>query len=158
VTLSLGVQRDEDLGLTQAVVGLAVPLPLFDRNHGNLVTAAARTAEARDDQLALRNRLRSEAYAARERLVAARSDAQALLVDVLPGARMVYEAAITGFKLGKFSFLEVLDAQRTLIDAQSRHVEAVAAAHQAAADIQRLIGTSDTPATSSASAPEEHRQ
>lgn len=42
--MSVGVQRDEDLGLTQAVVGFAVPLPLFDRNRGNQFTAAARTA------------------------------------------------------------------------------------------------------------------
>lgn len=157
VTLSLGVQRDEDLGLTQAVVGFAVPLPLFDRNHGNLVTAAARTAAARDEQLALRNRLRSETYAARERLAAACGEAQSLATDVLPVARMVNDTAIAGFRLGKFSFLDVLDAQRTLFDAQARQVEAMAAAHQAAADIQRLIGNSATPATSSASAPEEQR-
>lgn len=157
VTLSVGVQRDEDLGLTQAVVGFAVPLPLFDRNRGNQFTAAARTAAARDDQLALRIRLRTETYAARERLASAHSDVQALTDDVLPGARLVYDTAIAGFRLGKFSFLDVLDAQRTLFDAQSRQIQAMAAAHQAAADIQSLIGSTNMPAAALISTPEEFR-
>lgn len=157
VTLSVGVQRDEDLGLTQAVVGFAVPLPLFDRNRGNQFTAAARIAAARDDQLALRNRLRSETYAARERLAAARNEAQSMTDEVLPGARLVYDTALAGFRLGKFSFLDVLDAQRTLIDAQSRQVEAMAAAHQAVTDIQSLIGSADTTAAALEPTVEETR-
>ena len=77
--------------------------------------------------------------------------------DVLPGARLVYDTALAGFRLGKFSFLDVLDAQRTLIDAQSRQVEAMAAAHQAVTDIQSLIGSADTTAAALEPTVEETR-
>jgi cobalt-zinc-cadmium efflux system outer membrane protein len=45
-----------------------------------------------------------------------------------------------GYELGKFSFLDVLDAQRTLFQGQS-YVRALAGAHAARADIGRLVGT-----------------
>ncbi|WP_160313191.1 TolC family protein, partial [Burkholderia cenocepacia] len=46
-----------------------------------------------------------------------------------------------GYELGKFSFLDVLDAQRTLFQGQSQYVRALAGAHAARADIGRLVGT-----------------
>ncbi len=36
VTVSLGAQRNQELGgLTQAIIGLSIPIPLFDKNQGN---------------------------------------------------------------------------------------------------------------------------
>jgi cobalt-zinc-cadmium efflux system outer membrane protein len=60
--------------------------------------------------------------------------------DILPEVEVVYDAALTGFRHGKFGILDVLDAQRTLLDARARRVQAVAAAHLAATDLQRLFG------------------
>nr|WP_272875854.1 TolC family protein [Stutzerimonas stutzeri] len=39
---------------------------------------------------------------------------------MLPSAQSAYEAASKGFELGKFTFLDVLDAQRTLFQARSQ--------------------------------------
>ncbi|POM16119.1 Cobalt-zinc-cadmium resistance protein CzcC [Burkholderia cepacia] len=50
-----------------------------------------------------------------------------------------------GYELGKFSFLDVLDAQRTLFQGQSQYVRALADAHTARADIGRLVGTPLAP-------------
>ena len=38
-----------------------------------------------------------------------------LRTDIVPGAQSAYAAATTGFENGKFGFLDVLDAQRTLL-------------------------------------------
>ena len=46
-----------------------------------------------------------------------------------------------GFAFGKFGFLEVLDAQRTLFEVRSRYLLALTRAHQAYADLGRLTGT-----------------
>jgi cobalt-zinc-cadmium efflux system outer membrane protein len=43
--------------------------------------------------------------------------------------------------LGKFSFLDVLDAQRTLFQGQSQYVQALTDAHRAYADLSRLSGS-----------------
>ena len=54
-----------------------------------------------------------------------------------------YDAATKGYIMGKFSFLEVLDAQRTLFQAKSQYLRALAEAHRSAAEIERVLG--ETP-------------
>jgi len=74
------------------------------------------------------------------RLNAAVSELGILRSEILPGAQSAYEASAKGFELGKFSFLDVLDAQRTLFQAKTQYVRALAESHRAAADIERIIG------------------
>ena len=145
LTLSLGVKRDQELGRNQAVIGLALPLPVFDNNRGNLLEALRREDKARDELAATRTRLVSEALQAREQLDAARAEAKALQDDILPGAQSAYQASSKGFELGKFGFLDVLDAQRTLFQAKAQHLNALAQAHRAAAEIDKLLGDSAEP-------------
>jgi cobalt-zinc-cadmium efflux system outer membrane protein len=140
LTLSVGVKRDETLGRDQAVMGVSLPLPLFDRNQGNLAAALKREDQARDERAALRIRLESEAAQAWERLDSARSEAAALQGEVLPGARQALAAATKGVELGKFGFHDVLDAQRTQFQAEAQHLRALAAAHRARADLDRILG------------------
>ena len=140
LTLSLGVKRDNELGLNQAIVAIAIPLPVFDTRRGSLLEALRREDKSRDELAATKLRLSGEAMQARDRLEAARTEAQMLRDEVLPGAQSAYDAATKGFELGKFDFLEVLDAQRTLFAARAQYLRALAETHRAAADIDRLLG------------------
>ena len=142
VTVSVGARRARDNfeNRTQAIVAVSVPLPFFDTNRGNIQEALRRQDKARDEALGLQQRLRADAFIAQQRLTTAREQAQALQRDVLPGATEALVAATRGFELGKFSFLETLDAQRTLFQARAQYLRALAEAHGAAADIDRLIG------------------
>lgn len=140
MTVSLGAKRDQEFGRNQAVVGMTLPLPLFDRNQGNVLEALRREDKARDELAAARLQVESEAVQARERLVTSRTEAQALAAEVLPGAQSAFDAATKGFELGKFSFLEALDAQRTYLQARTQHLRALAEAQRAAADLNRILG------------------
>jgi cobalt-zinc-cadmium efflux system outer membrane protein len=140
VTVSLGAKRDPELGRNQAVIGMSIPLPLFDRNQGNVLEALRREDKARDELAVVRSQIESEAVQARERLVTSRTEAQDLAADVLPGAQSAFDAATRGFELGKFSFLEALDAQRTYLQARMQHLRALAEAQRAAADLNRILG------------------
>jgi cobalt-zinc-cadmium efflux system outer membrane protein len=141
ITVSLGAKRDQEQGRTQAVIGLSIPLPLFDRTEGNILEALKREDKARLELASTRVQLESEAIQARERLSSARAEAQSLAADVVPGAQSAYDAATKGFELGKFSFLEALDAQRTLLQARSQYLKALAEAHRANAELNRILGT-----------------
>ncbi|MCC2971587.1 TolC family protein [Massilia sp. IC2-476] len=148
VTVAVGSKREE--GHRQTVLGLSVPLPLFDRNQGSLLESLRRTDKARDELDAEASRLRAELYDAHARLSAALEEVALISTDVLPGAESAYRAASRGFELGKFSFLEVLDAQRTLFQSKNQYLLAVAESYRASADIDRLIGTiTPAPATTS---------
>lgn len=140
VTLTVGAKRDSAANNNMAVIGIAVPLPLFDRNQGSLLEAQRLADKAFEDYRALQ--LEQGAALAQEvaRLEAARTTVQSLRTDVLPGAQRAYDAARIGFDAGKFGFLDVLDAQRTLFQARAQYLAALSRAHQAAAGIDRILG------------------
>lgn len=140
VMVGVGARRSEELGRTQAVLTLSVPLPVFDTNRGAELEAIRRQDKARHEAHAAALRLQTEVTQAYEQLRGAVAEAQALQQEVLPGAQVAYDAAAKGFELGKFGFLDVLDAQRTLLEARDRHLRAVAQAHRATTDIDRLLG------------------
>ncbi|MNP70492.1 Cobalt-zinc-cadmium resistance protein CzcC precursor [compost metagenome] len=48
--------------------------------------------------------------------------------------------------MGKFAFLDVLDAQRTLIDSRGRYLQALAEATEAWASLERVYGDLSVPA------------
>ena len=139
LTLSVGSKRANDLGRTQAVIGFSLPLPLFDRNQGGVQEASARAAQAEDTLQATRLALAAELQQAGARLALANQSLQALQATVLPAAEQALDAARRGFEAGKFGLLDVLDAQRALIQARQRQLHQLAAAHQAAAVIDRIL-------------------
>jgi cobalt-zinc-cadmium efflux system outer membrane protein len=142
ITLSLGARRNEELGgITQAIIGLSIPIPLFDKNQGNWQSAKARETQSLDEKTALENQLNTEladAYLRRQVQVEA---AGTYSQEILLGAQSAYEAARKGFEFGKFSFLEVLDAQRTLFQAKTQYIQTLALARLAEADIQTILGS-----------------
>lgn len=142
LTVSLGTKRTEVTGRNEAatILGVSIPIPLFDRNQGKLREALLRTDKARDELSAAETRLSNELALAHERLNAAHQEVELLQRDILPGAQSAYNAASKGFELGKFSFLEVLDAQRTSFQAQSQYLRALTEAHRSAAEIERILG------------------
>lgn len=140
LTVSIGAKRSNELGLTQAVVGISMPIPLFDRNQGAVREASQRAQKAEDEFQAARVRTLSELQTASTQLNLARTSVQLLQSAALPAAQQAYEAASKGFEAGKFGFLDVIDAQRSLLQARSRYLSAISNAHQAATAIDRLLG------------------
>jgi len=140
LTVTLGTQRDDQIGHRQTVVGVSLPLPLFDRNQGRLAAALRRTDKARDELAAARIDTAAELTAAATRYATARAEAARLHDDLIPSAASAYDLTLRGFEAGKFAFLDVLDAQRTWFQVQSRHAGALLDAWRAYADIERLAG------------------
>lgn len=146
-TLSLGVKRATEVGRNQLVVGVSVPLPVLDSNRGNQLQALRLADQAEDELQATRIRLQTQLFEAREQLQASSQQARLLAGEVLPTARTAYELAARGFALGKFAYLDVLDAQRTWAAARSQYLEQLLATQRAAADIDRLLGAEPSDRT-----------
>ena len=143
ITVSVGSQRDEQAGRRQAVLGLSVPLPLFDRNEGRLRAALRRTDKARDELAAAQTDAAAALVSAYTRYEVAAAEVMLLRQDVIPQARTAYELTLKGFEYGKFPFLEVLDAQRTWFQAQSRLWNSMLDACHAYAEIERMAGAAE---------------
>ena len=140
LSVSVGAQHDSERDLDQAIIGVSVPIPLFDRNQGNLEAALRQSDQARDELMATKLRIATRLDQALGRFATARSELTFLERDILPGAQGAYDAVLKGFELGKFSFLDVLDAQRTLFSARSQQLDALREAHHAAAALGALLG------------------
>ncbi|MBO9548577.1 TolC family protein [Pseudomonas sp.] len=143
LTVSVGSQYSREDRERVNVVGLSMPLPLFDRNQGNVLAAARRADQARDLRNAVELRLRSETRSAVDQWRTAMQEVQAYDRTILPSAQQAVDTATRGFEMGKFAFLDVLDAQRTLIDARGLYLEALAAATDARAQVERIYGDLD---------------
>ena len=140
-TISGGYKRFEDVGAEAAVVGISIPLPFFDRNQGDIQAAKYQINRVETQREAAEtevNRALQEAYST---LQASYHEVQQLQDDVLPGAQSAFEGIQTGYRQGKFDYLEVLDAQRTLFTSRTRYIQALAEYNRAVAEIERLIGT-----------------
>lgn len=139
VTLGGGVRRYLITEDTTAVMNLSIPIPVFDRNQGNLQEAYQRLNKAKDERMTVDLLLRTELTRAYQALLAAENEIKLLHDEVLPGAKSAFEVANRGYELGRFSFLEMLDAQRALFQNRVLYVRALANYQRLINEIERLI-------------------
>jgi len=141
VTVNAGIRRyGHDIAHdTIALVGISIPLPLFDRNQGNLIAAQQRINRAIDEQAATDLQLKALLTQAYESLIAADAQIGKLRDEILPGAKETFRMASRGYELGRFGFLELLDAQRTLFQNQTLYLQALANYQRLINEVERLI-------------------
>lgn len=140
VTAGLGIrhfQASDDVAL---VFGVEIPVPLFDRNQGGRAAARAESSRARALARARRLEVKRALITAHADALAAYRNARSLQRDVLPQAEGAYQSTEDGYRKGLFRLVDVLDAQRTLFEARSEHVNALERYHSASAEIERLVG------------------
>ena len=138
LTLSAGYRRFTSAASNAFVVGASIPLP-FDRNRAGIQAAARRVNQAREAEQAARMRITTALAAAYRDLAAANDEAQTLAAEVLPGARSAFAAIEEGYRLGRFGYLDVLDAQRTLVAAEIQQLRAQASALKAVTLVERHV-------------------
>ena len=139
---SIGLQRFEEDGTDALAFGIGFPLPLFDRNQGNIAAAKHELARAEAARRAAESALAAELANAHGTLRSAHGRAQTLRSKVVPAMEEAFAAAREGYRKGKFGFLDMPDAQRGLFEARGALVDALSAYHAAVTTIQRLTATS----------------
>lgn len=147
VTATGGVRRFEQTDDSALVLGLALPIPAFDRNQGGVEEAIANLAGARQKHEAVRVKTVAALSEAVSALTTAHDEVNALKSEVLPAAQQAFEAVQQGYLQGKFDYLYVLDTQRTLFQTQARYIDSIEAYHKARADVEWLTGRSSSAAS-----------
>ena len=129
-------QDDDNTG----ILGLSLPLPVFDRNQGMIAAARHELAKAEELRGQVLTQVRARLAASHQRLQAVLASAALLKEDVLTGAQAVYETTRTAYREGRFGYLQLLEAQRTLLHAQSQALDAQIAVRLAWNDVDFAIG------------------
>ena len=96
VTVGGGVQRFEETDDSALVLGLGVPIPLFDRNQGGIREAVAELGKTRRQYEAAQVRTLAALSEAVSALAAAYDEVTILRNDVLPKAEQAFAAARGG--------------------------------------------------------------
>lgn len=132
-TVSAGVRRFEESNDEALVVGVSIPLPLRDRNQGNVAAAQARVRSAAAREAVAQSDYRQSVAEARAEYLAAEAKADTLEAESLPQAEEALWLAELGYREGKFELIEVLSAadardgvRRSLIDAREAQGRAAA--------------------------------
>ena len=139
---SLGVESSVYSGgdFRQATVGAKMTLPWFNNPvyRANTERALRQQAAAEKDAEALARRLRGEAVAAHTEAENADRQAATFSKEVIPRTQKAVESTQNAWISSKASILEVLDARRSLLNAQLEERRFVAA-HGAALEMLRSI-------------------
>ena len=140
LTVGAGVRQFREDDSTAFLVGISIPLPFFDRNQGKRFAALSGIAQAEAEGRQARLTLDESYRDAQNKLNAASEEALLLRSETMPAAEQAFRFAREGYVAGKFSFLEVLDAQRALFDAKAQLNEALRDFHLRQATVHRLSG------------------
>lgn len=128
-------------------VGVSVPLFASGRNRGALAAATADVKRAELERTAAEGRIAAELQRAYAGLHAFAREAAILRSDVLAGAERAFTTVQEGYRLGKFPYLDVLDASEVLLSARLQYTAALAELAQARIDVDRLLGKTSLPST-----------
>lgn len=141
VKAAVGYQQYQEDDSNALAFGIGVPLPLFDRNQGNVAAEQQRLRRAEAKRRAVATTLNAELAATYAELASAHNRVLALRSKVVPSMKDAFEAAQEGYRQGKFGFLDMLDAQRGLFEAQGALLDALASYHRAVNAMERMTGT-----------------
>ena len=158
VTLRGGVKYLAEPVDTTFLVGFSLPLAIRNRNEGAIREARARLSavelEWRDADVRLRERLRTRLAA----LSSAAREAATLKAGSLAGAQAAYDAVNEGYRQGKFRYLDVLDAGKTLLEVRMRFLDAIVELNLARADVERFVAQLPGEAPATRTAPADGRK
>lgn len=135
----IGVARDNETGDDIANVQVGIPLPIFNRNQGNLDMAAAEYHRSLSDverlQLSLQVRL-ANAFRDYQK---AKKQVEQYQQNILPKAKENLDLTNQGYRQQQFDFLRVLTARRTYFETNIKYIESLVDLRQSEVAISGLV-------------------
>ena len=139
INVGAGVKRHEDIDDFTFLFGFSMALPVFDRNQGGISAAKAEVSTQKSKNQAIVIAIKTDLSQNYEDFQAASAEVNSLQEQILPVAKETFEAINWGYQQGQFEFLDVLDAQRTLIELREQLVDSLQRYHDRRISIERLI-------------------
>jgi cobalt-zinc-cadmium efflux system outer membrane protein len=123
------------------VAGVSFPLKIFDRSQGDIAASDAQTEKSKVETTSVEVRLRAVVFGLYQEIVQAKDVAESMTREIVPRTEEAVALARTGFAQGLYSQLDLLDAQRTLVEVRREHIQAGTRYHRLVAEVEKLLGT-----------------
>ncbi len=141
INLFVGVRRINEIKTNTFLVGTSIPLPIFDRNQGIIEASQVEMENLEKEYEALENNLKQRLRSYILNLKTLFKSAEKLKSESLPIAEEAYKIIKQGNDVGRFTILDVLDAQRTLIEIENQYLNIVRNANKIIVAIETITNT-----------------
>ena len=139
VTVGAGYVRQNQNRSSDWVIAASIPVPLWNRNQGNILAAKAQVGEAVNQVGRVQNDLVGRLATAFAGYAASKQRAEKYKAAILPKAEATYQLSLKAYQGGQFEYLRVLQAQRSVAEARLEYVRSLGEAWRAASDIAGLM-------------------
>ncbi|MDB5340744.1 MAG: czcC 2 [Planctomycetaceae bacterium] len=141
LNLQLVAERDPVDKFSSLSTLISMPIPVYNRNQGNIYRAAAETresaAEIQRTELALHDQL-ADAF---RRYEIAKATVETMQNEILPDAEESVQLSLTAYRASEVGILSVLSAQKTLVESRLSRIEALAEGQKTRVEIEGLLLT-----------------
>lgn len=138
VTLQTVTDYDRVTNSTTVSTLVALPVPLHNRNQGNIDKAWADIRADQSDICRVQLVLRDQLADSFRRYNTSRTQAQSLKTSILPDAEETLQLAKRAFEGGEVPFRDVLTAQQMYAESRLAYIEAVTESHKVRTEIEGL--------------------
>jgi len=146
-TLGVAFERQRSVVGSGNALGIffGVPLPIFNRNQGEIARATAQQQKSGTSITALETDVSGEVASAYQEFESARAVLRDIETDLLAPSREARETTSYVYQAGATSLLDVLDAQRAFNDTMDTYYTAQADYRRAEIKLMTVAGQEVTP-------------
>lgn len=143
--IGAGYDRSTDHGMVN--VQLSAPLPVVNRNAGNISAAHSEFVRATQEVERLRQSIRSRLARVQQEYEMALTSVRKYELEIMPQAKESLELSELAYRSGELDFLQVLVVRRSYYEAAVRSIHAQGQLAQAASKVDGLLltGGLDSP-------------
>ena len=138
--LSAGLRRFEQGNDFAGVIGVSIPLTWNDHGQAQTATAQANLSKVDADKQAAQVKLVAHLFALYQEFEHARHVIEKLDTDVLPRMQDALKQTEYAYTRGRYGYLELLGAQRELLEVAVAKIQAESDALRYGIEIDRVIG------------------
>jgi cobalt-zinc-cadmium efflux system outer membrane protein len=131
--------------LSAVTFSVSVPLPIFDRNQGEIARTSFAMTQAQEQQIAARGQVLTDVKDAYEGLLEGDRVVRYFRTGYLDASQRSRDISEYSFRRGATALLDFLDAERTYRATQLAYRQAVAAYLQALEQLKEAVGTRSLP-------------
>lgn len=144
ISLGLGVRQFEATNDQALLLDFSMPLAFSNPNIGRIKAAQAKADFNSSQQLLLRRQLQLSLLEVRQQLVGATEQAQRLQKTLLPLAQTLLSETRIGYRQGRYSVLQWVDAQAELFSVEAQLIEVQQQAFEQLLELERITGSAMT--------------
>ncbi|GAB4172320.1 MAG: TolC family protein [Calditrichia bacterium] len=126
VNISFGVRRMNESGNQALVASISMPVMIFNRNQGMIERAKIQKDIATVEYKRAILDMKTKIYQMYQSIKWLQKEIKNYQTGIIPSAEMSFRIITKGYEVGRFTSLDVLDAQRTLFEVKSEYLNRLA--------------------------------